>query len=352
MATSMSNCLQVAVPRCATPSEGSYAATCVLTGEKGQRTVSDLWVDAIGPRERVGVHVLVQYPVEGQTVERDGPCLARAISYTGARVKRIELAVDGVPTSVAYTSPYELDVPWHTLDAGGHELSFRAVDAMGHVSEVRRNVEIAEYFNLLPADGATLTGNDLTVSWIGSDFGRAGVEFRPQGQEAWTTVDGPNARLRRVRLEDLEAGQTYEWHPIGGTEAGPQRTVTLVKGLAFGRFTYGGTIARDYDQRVSISVRNHAEESQSVQLECGRPESELLLVGFVGDGSEGAPFELGPGQEREFLLGISAQDVISEHHRFPVRIASAQGYSDEAMVDLFVRLPKVEFEWADLGPHR
>ena len=45
--------------------EGTYAAKCVLAGEKGQRTVSDLWVDAIGPRERVGVHVLVQYPVEG-----------------------------------------------------------------------------------------------------------------------------------------------------------------------------------------------------------------------------------------------------------------------------------------------
>lgn len=330
--------------------EGTYAASVVFTGAEGQRTLSNLWVDAIGPRERVGVHVLVQYPVEGQTVERDGPCLARAISYTGARVTRIELAVDGVPTSVAYASPYELDVPWHKLGAGEHELSFRAIDAMGNVSDLKRNIQVAEYFNLLPADGAVLTGDDLTVSWVGSDFGRAVVEFRPQGEEAWTTMEGPNARLRRVRLEGLEPGQTYEWRPIGGSEAGPQRTVTLVKGLAFGRSTYGGTIARDYDQRISISVRNHAEESQTVQLECGRPESELMLVGFVGDGSEGAPFELGPGEEREFLLGISAQDVISEHHRFPVRIASPQGYSDEAVVDLFVRLPNVEFEWTDLGP--
>jgi len=332
------------------PTEGTYAAKVIMAGDEGQSTVSDLWVDAIGPRERVGVHVLVQYPLEGQTVERDGPCLARAISYTGARVKRIDLAVDGRPTSMAYTSPYELDVPWHTLGAGEHELSFRAVDALGHASEVKRNVEIAEYFNLMPADGATLTGNDLTVSWAGSGFGKAGVEYRLQGQETWTAVEGPNARLRRVRLADLEAGQTYQWRPVGGSEPGPQRTVTLVKGLAFGRSTYGGTIARDYDQRVSISVRNHAEEPQTVQLECGRPESELLLVGFVGDGSEGAPFELGPGEEREFRLGISAQDVITEQHRFPVRIASSQGYSDEAIVELFVRLPKVEFEWTDLGP--
>lgn len=332
------------------PTEGTYSASVVFTGDKGQRTLSDLWVDAIGPRERVGVHVLVQYPVEGQTVERDGPCLVRAISYTGARIKRIELAVDGAPTSVAYTSPYELDVPWHTLGAGEHELSFRAVDAMGNVSDLKRNIQVAEYFNLLPADGTVLTGDDLTVSWVGSDFGSAKVEFRPQGEEAWTTVEGPNARLRRVRLEGLEAGKTYEWRPVGGREAGPQRTATLVKGLAFGRSTYGGAIARDYDQRISISVRNHAEESQTVQLECGRPDSELMLVGFVGDGSEGAPFELGPGEEREFLLGISAQDVITEHHRFPVRIASSQGYSDEAMVDLFVRLPNVEFEWTDLGP--
>ncbi|MEJ2702236.1 MAG: fibronectin type III domain-containing protein, partial [Sedimentisphaerales bacterium] len=330
--------------------EGTYAASVVFTGAEGQRTLSNLWVDAIGPRERVGVHVLVQYPVEGQTVERDGPCLARAISYTGAPVKRLELAVDGVPTSVAFVSPYELDVPWQKLGAGEHELSFRAVDATGNAGDLKRNIRVAEYFNLLPADGAVFTGDDLTVSWVGSGFGSAMVQYRRRGQEAWTTVEGPNARLRRVRLEGLEAGQTYEWRPVGGGEVGPQRTATLVKGLAFGRSIYGGTIARDYDQRVSISVRNHAEKSQTVRLECGRPESELMLVGFVGDGSEGAPFELGPGEEREFLLGISAQDVISEHHHFPVRITSSQGYSDEAMVDLFVRLPKVEFEWTDLGP--
>ena len=82
---------------------------------------------------------------------------------------------------MAYAAPYELDVPWRTLGAGTHELSFRAIDAMGHVSDVKRHVQVAEYFDLLPADGATLTGNDLTVSWVGFDFGRAAVEFRAQG---------------------------------------------------------------------------------------------------------------------------------------------------------------------------
>ena len=330
--------------------EGTYAAHVVLKGEAGQTTVSHLWVDAIGPRERTGVHMLVQYPVEGQRVDHDGPCLVRAISYTGARVKRIELAVDGVSTSAAYGSPYELEVPWHTLGAGEHELSFHAIDAKGNASDLKRTIQVAEYFNLLPADNTVLTGDDLTVSWMGSDFGTARVEFRRQGDETWTSVQGPNARVRRVRLEGLEAGQTCEWRPLGSYEPGEKRTVTLVKGLAFGRSTYGGTIARDYDQRISISVRNHAEETQTVRLECGCPESDLMLVGFVGEGSEGTPFELGPGQEREFLLGVSAQDVISEHHRFPVRITSPQGFSDEAVVDLIVRLPKVAFEWTDLGP--
>ena len=330
--------------------EGSYAATVVFTGAEGQRTLSHLDVEAVGPRERVGVQLLVPRPIEGQVVERDEPCLVRAISYTGARVTRVELAVDGVPTSTAYGSPYELEVPWRDLGAGAHELSFRAVDAGGHTGELTRHVEVSEYFDLQPADGAVLSGDDLAVSWTGAGFGPAAVEFRAQGTEDWTTAEGGNARARRVRLTGLEAGTTYEWRPLSGGAPGPVRTVTRVEGLAFGRGTYGANIARDYDQRVAISVRNHAEESQTVRLECGRPESELLLVGFVGDGSEGAPFELGPGQEREFLLGISAQDVITEQHRFPVRIASTQGYSDEATVELFVRLPEVEFEWTDLGP--
>lgn len=329
--------------------EGIYAAKVMFAGADGQQTLSDLWVDAVGPRERVGVHMLVQHPLEGQTIERDAPCQVRAISYTGSRVRSIELAVDGMPTATAYRSPYTLEVPWSSLGSGEHVLTFEASDAQGHRSTLERHVTVSEYFNLMPEDGAVLTGDDLTVSWVGADFGPARVEVREQGEQEWTQAQGANARQRLVRLEDLEPGKSYQWRPLGRDTAGPVRTASLVKGLAFNHTTYGGNIKRDYDQRVAVAVRNHAEVAQTVRLECGKPDSDLLLVGFVGEGSEGAPFDLEPGQEREFLLGISAQDVIQEQHRFPIRMASEQGYCDEATVELYVKLPRVELEWTDLG---
>jgi hypothetical protein len=151
-------------------------------------------------------------------------------------------------------------------------------------------------------------------------------------------------------LADLEPGVAYEFQPVGAEE-GPIRTLTRVKGLAFGKSTYAASIRRDYDQRVGVSVRNHGEKPLTVKLECGQPPAEsLLLAGFVGEGSEGAPFELAPGEEREFLLGISAQDCVSPRVSFPVRISSQTAEaSDEALVDLEVKLPNVVLEWEEKG---
>ncbi len=331
------------------PAEGLYRATAWVRAEDGVATRRDLWVEAVGARERKGIAITVRFPNEGQTIESDSPARASAISYSGARVSRLSLSVDGREVGTCYSAPYEIDVPWRSLGGGGHTLEFAAADSSGESARVVRTVHLSEYFDLQPRDGAVLSGDSIRVSWRGTSFGAATVRYRPRGTTEWKEETGESGSLRAVTLTGLEAGTAYEILPVGGGEPGPLRTVTRVKGLAFGRPRYGATIQRDYDQRVPISVRNHGEGPLTVRLECGSPDDPLLLVGFVGQGSEGAPFDLAPGEERDFLLGISAQDVIRPTAAFPIRLTSDRGFSDEAEVALDIKLPVVNLEWEAMG---
>ena len=160
----------------------------------------------IWPRERKGVHVLVVSPGQ-DLIERDEPCRVNAISYTGARIASVNVAVDGRPAATARTAPYELEVPWRTLAPGKHTLTFTATDARGESAKVERAVELSDYFDLQPHDGAMISGNNVRVSWHSNAFGSAKVLYRPQGTEKWAEAVGDNGRQRAVVLPDLEIGR-------------------------------------------------------------------------------------------------------------------------------------------------
>jgi len=334
------------------PSEGLFQGTARLVGEAGVDTVRRIWVEAVGPRERVGVALIVDAPAEGALLSRDEPARARAWSWSGAPIAAVSVSVDGRTLGTDGSAPFSLDVPWRALGPGEHVVALEALDARGTSARVERRVRVSPYFDLRPEDGAVVTGDEVRVGWEAPAFGPARARVRERletGEAPWREVTAESGRARRVALPGLEPGRPYEWQPLGDGEPGPVRVVTRVPGLAFGRPRYGATVARDYDQRVAVSVRNHGETPLVVRLACGRPADARLLAGFAGEGSEGAPVPLGPGEERSFLLGISAQDVVTERHRFPVRITSDAGLHDEAEVDLRVRLPVVKLAWEDLG---
>jgi hypothetical protein len=331
-------------------SEGIYPATFLFEGPGGARSRLDQWVQAVGPRERTGVHLAVDHPAQGHVVEDSRPAQVRAISYEGTPIASVSASIAGRVVASRHAPPFLLELPWESFGPGQHEIEFLAQDRRGHQARLERSFSVSEYFGLQPEDGAVLSGDDVFVSWRGTSFGPAVVRYRKSGEEQWTDVIGESGRRRRVRIGDLETGVPYELQPLGASEPGPTRTISRVQGLAFGRARYAATIARDYDQRLAVSVRNHAEEALTLSLRAGTPEGSQLLVGFVGEGSQGEPLVLEAGEEREFWLGLSAQDVIRAEHVFPVRITSESGLADEAEVTVRVRLPRVELEWEDLGP--
>jgi len=333
------------------PSQGLYrVASWGAAGPVSAR--GEFWVQATGQPVREGVRVLIATPGEGELIDREVPVRVTALSYEGKALRQVDLQVNGRSIGADYTAPYEFDVPWQPLAGGTCTLTAAALDASGKRETATRKVQVSGYFNLLPAEGAVVTGNDVTISWDGGQFGSARVRYRLKGDgktdAPWTEVVGQNARTRHVRIADLEAGKLYEFQPLGGTEPGPIREVTRVKGLAFTQSRYGGTIQRDYDQRIPVAVRNHAQEKRVVRLRCDLPQNSNLLAAFIGDGEKSRPVELAPGEQRTFTLGLSAQDVVKEHHELPIYIESEDGCSDQAQVEVVVKLPKVDLEWVDV----
>ena len=337
------------------PTQGLYrVASSGSIGPVSSR--GEFWVQATGQPVRKGTRVMVAVPGEGELIDQVMPVRVTALSYEGKAIRQVNLQINGRSVGVDYTMPYEFEVPWQTFAGDSAALVAAAIDSSGKQTTAERHVKVSGYFGLLPNDGAVVTGNDVTVSWEGGAFGSARVRYRPVADEAnelpWKEVVGQNARSRRVRISDLEAGKAYEFQPLGGTEPGPIRQVTRVKGLAFTEARYGGTIARDYDQKIPVGVRNHAEEPRTVRLRCTLPQDSLLLAEFVGDGEKGRPVDLEPGEQRIFTLGFSAQDVIKELHTLPIYIQSEDGFSDEAEVEVRVKLPRVELEWVDVTGER
>jgi hypothetical protein len=333
------------------PAQGLYRVTS--WGTQGPVSArGEFWVQATGQPVRKGMRVLIATPGEGEFIDNEIPVRVTAMSYEGKAIRQVQLQVNGRIVGTDYTLPYEFGVPWQTLAGGNCTLTVVALDTAGKCETAVRKVQVSDYFNLLPAEGTTVTGNEVTVSWDGGEFGPAKVRYRLKGDgkvdTPWKEVIGQNARARRVRIADLEAGKPYEYQPLGGTEPGPIREVTRVKGLAFTQNRYGGTIQRDYDQKIPVAVRNYAEEKRIVHLRCDQPQNSNLLVAFVGDGEKNRPVELKPGEQRAFTLGFSAQDVTKELHMVPIYIESEDGYSDQAEVEVCVKLPKVDLEWIDV----
>jgi len=334
------------------PAQGVYKAQAVCTGPDGQKSRQSFWVQAVGQQDRAGILVTMNNLSEDQVVDTPFTPQAQVVSFDGTNIRRVDFLLDGKAAGSDFQAPFEAALNWPAMAAGRHVLKVSAVDDAGSKAELERAFTVSEYFELNPPDGTTFTGEHVAVSWQASQFGPAMVRYRPKGggEGAWKEVTGESSRRRVVRLPGLETGVTYEFQPMGAKLPGPVRTVTRVKGLAFGRPSYAANVQRDYDQRVGVSVRNNGETPLMVRLESGQPADPAMLASFVGTGSEDKPFALAVGEEREFQFAISAQNVNTAEHRIPIRIVSDTGLSDESEILVNVRLPHVEMQWADIGP--
>lgn len=326
-------------------SEGLYRAT-VRQLRRGSVVAEErIWVDAAGPAERRGIRIVLVGL--GEQVEEELPLGVRVFSYDGVPIRSVAAKVGGRLVADAAGEPWELAIPWADLPSGALDLAVEAVDARGGRALVERRVTRSPFFGLWPPDGARVTGESLDVRWRGEGPSPR-LRVKPAEGGEWSELPALNERWRSAVLAGLEPGGRYLFQPVEGERQGPARSLARVKGLAFARRAYAATIRREYDQRIPVSLRNDGERPVAVRLGTTPPPPESgLLASFVGEGAEGRPVDLGPGEEREFLLAVSAQNAVREEAAFECLVETADAH-DRARVELRVLLPRVDLVWEEL----
>ncbi len=293
------------------------------------------------PADRRGVQVEVVRPAEGASV--DAPFDAEVLAWRedGGPVASVELQADGVPVARWFSEPYEARIdptPW-----AGRTVKLAAVAGEGRAEA---SIAVAPLVNLSPPDGALFTSAEVAFEWDTAE--EASSQVKVVGPLYSHTFDGDAGRHHRVVAKGLEQGKEYVWMAMSGESQSPARELHLVRGIEFVDRSYAFSILRDYDQRGSVRVVNHSEANERLRLHVASEQKDLL-VGFVGEGSPDTVIELAPGEFRDILIVMSAQDALEEKYEFPITLEGIVGtggevHTDVARVQVAVKMPRLEFE--------
>ncbi|MCP3958175.1 MAG: hypothetical protein GY719_10020, partial [bacterium] len=136
-----------------------------------------------------------------------------------------------------------------------------------------------------------------------------------------------------------------------------EQSLTIGNGLVFTKRNYNFSVDRDYDQRVTVAVRNEDSISHTLLLTIEVPTGDdELIVGFVGSGSEDQVITLEPGETRDVTLAIHTQDAEPNGEYDLVAHLTADGEEepilDYAGVHVTVYVPVVDYtlEQIDYDP--
>jgi hypothetical protein len=324
-----------------------YCPRLLITDEWGAMATESMFLDLIDVTLS-GMSCCVVFPQNGAIVSAPGIVFAQASSGPGKPVKGMKLYLDGRLLAGCDLTHIEAELAWKSLASGGHTIKVAAFSTDDKEVQDTVTFKMSDVFDLWPEDGKIITGSRAVISWFSPIIAATRVEYRKAGKEKWEKAEGQKGKQHRVVLEGLDPGIPYEFRAGDGNNWSETRSLTLQKGLSFERPRYGVTIPREYGQSMPITVRNNSDHPLEVVLECLPPDDKELLVGFVGEGSEDRPIQLPPGEMRQYMLALSAQDCIRELHRFLVRIRSKDGYSDQAEVEVRVKIPRVDLQWEEL----
>lgn len=177
-----------------------------------------------------------------------------------------------------------------------------------------------------PADGAVIRGTEAWVRWSPSVPAKGRVLWRKADESSFRTVDAREGTPLLARLGPLQPDAKYEYmveqSAEGMTQRSSVRTFTVQAGLAFDPATVEQTVQRDYDQTVTLTLRNTAQEKITVAAKA-LAQFEDLPADIVGPGSADEPAQIEPGGRLDLRLAIAAADAIRESYEIPIEAAGA-----------------------------
>ncbi|MFH1006892.1 MAG: fibronectin type III domain-containing protein [Candidatus Latescibacterota bacterium] len=201
-----------------------------------------------------------------------------------------------------------------------------------------------------------LSSTSVTITWE-TDEPASGFLFYGEEQEnyPYEAEDTPAKTQHQVTLTDLTPGVTY-YFIIDQTDAADnytrsiEYTFTTDSGAAFVQKAFQFMVERTYDQRVQVPIQNSDGVAHRVQVSVSHPYEDLILD-FVDAGSADRPLTLGPGEGRNILLAIHAQDATAASYDVTLKLM-VDGVEDparSATATIQVELPVLDLTFEELG---
>jgi hypothetical protein len=203
---------------------------------------------------------------------------------------------------------------------------------------------------LIPADNSHLGSDDVVFSWTTNMNSTTKVILNQSGIE--TLYTGDDGIYHTVIVENLTRNSWYTYKVVSNTSHGSseseERSFYIDNGVAFTKRSYDFNIERDYDQRVTVTVKNTDSVAHEILLTLNSTSPDLI-VGFVGEGSIDEIITLAPGETRDVTLALHAQDAMQKDYYLLLDLNTNESISDHAVANIHVRQPNIDLRLEEIS---
>ena len=172
-----------------------------------------------------------------------------------------------------------------------------------------------------------LAGNTIIAAWKTDVPADSILFYRKLGDNEYSQVSvATEAKEHIAVIQDLEFFTYYEYYTqsmsgCGGITKTLPAMIKTGKAVKFENNVSEFWVDREYNQQVSLSIINNDEIAHQYDLSVIN-DNEDIVVGFVGDGSNGREASLDPGESMTLDLYVHAQDALSSGYDIFLKIVS------------------------------
>ena len=203
---------------------------------------------------------------------------------------------------------------------------------------------------LVPLDNSYIGSDDVIFAWVTNINSTTQVILNQSGIE--TTYAGDEGICHSVVVENLTRNQWYTCRVISNTSYGSteskERNFYIDNGVTFTERIYDFNIERDYDQRVTVTVRNTDSIAHEILLNVNSTNPELI-AGFIGEGSIDEMITLAPDETKDVILALHAQDAAQRDYYLSLNLTTDDNITDNAIANIHVRLPNIDLRFEELS---
>ena len=210
-------------------------------------------------------------------------------------------------------------------------------------------------YDLVPEDGARLSSKDVLFTWRTNRNSSSKLFYREVGEAGYRNETEIDGLLHKVLL-NLKRNTSYEFYALSAasndsddSDRSEPRKIVINNGVVFTEKVKKLEIERDYDQKISISVKNTDTKPHLILVDAVNPYKDIYL-GFVGNGSLNESFQIDPDDTKNLEFIVHAQDTMKNYYEVILRLNNTdeENTTDMALVGVSIRWPKFNISIAEI----